>query len=149
MSGERGRRVSAAAFQRMWSDPTLRVDDIAAQLGVTRQAVQHRARQRGLPPRRRPVVLRINDLDTFAAMWTAGVPTKDIMWHFGCSSLTPRNTARRLGLPPRGRAWRATTTLQAFREEDLARRLATAAAETRRAMRAAEMVDRIGRASMA
>lgn len=137
-----GRRISNAEFRRMWLDPAFRVSDIAAELGVTRQAVQCRARARGLPPRRPPAVLAIPDLETFAAMWSAGVPTKDIMAHFACSHLTPRNTAARLGLPRRGRTWRPTTTLHAFREEELGRRLAVSAATARRAHRAVERAAR-------
>lgn len=143
MSVERGRRVSAAEFRRMWLDPDLRVDDIAAELGITRQAVQCRARARGLPQRVPPAVCSIRDLETFAAMWTAGVPTKDIMAHFGVSHLTPRNTAARLGLPPRGRAWQPKTALRAFLEEALARRLAACAAATRRVQRAVDQAARV------
>lgn len=142
MSGARGRRVSLAEFRRMWSDPALCVDDIAAALGVSRQAVRSRARKRGLPPRRKPVALAIRDIGTFAAMWSAGVPTAAIMAHFACSHLTPRNTAARLGLQPRGRAWRAKTTLPAFLKDELGRRLAEAAAGTRSVMRDRAAADR-------
>ena len=119
--GHRGKRISEAEFRRIWFDDQLSVADIAAYLGITRHAVQCRARRRGLPPvrgyKRPTVVVPKERHEMFARMWRAGVRSVDIRKAFGLRySTEPARVARQLGLPPRGRAWRATCTLRGYLE---------------------------------
>lgn len=123
-----GKRVSPAEFRRLWFDQSLRVEDIAAQLGITRQAVTCRARVRGLPSRRtlRVYPVLINDPE-FADMYLAGVGARELAAHYGCHRLLIPKTAARLGLPPRSRGWMPLITMADYRQQRLAKRMAAVA----------------------
>ena len=114
-----GKQVSNAEFRRMWLDPSLSQKDIGRKLGISYQAVRFRAIARGLPPARvvKPWKRSITPdrEDEFRRLWLAGVRTADIQAHFGLSyAADPARSARLMGLPPRGRAWRATCTLAGY-----------------------------------
>lgn len=145
MSSKRGKLISDAEFRRWWADETMCIGDMAARLGVSLHAVSCRAKARGLPARPRTRQLKISDTAEFTAMWNAGVQTRDIMEHFGCSHLTPRNTAARLGLKPRGWGWYSPVRLADYlRDKEaaaMAAAMAASAAETRAVMKLCEMTD--------
>ena len=128
MMPREGKRIAPAEFRRLWLDPSVRVDDLATMLGVTRQAVQQRARARGLSPRPmgRLKQTAINDPE-FPAMWTAGIRAREIAAHYGCHRLTVCKTARRLGLPPRGKQWGPRMNMATYRQLQLAQRMAVVA----------------------
>lgn len=123
----RGKEMSEAAFRRLWNDPALTKEAIGRCLGISSQAVSQRAQSRGLParPPRTYASLCVLPVDEFRDMWLAGVMTRDIIAHFGCSHLTPKNTARRLGLPLRGRSWQHRgITIEEYRQVQLAQAMA-------------------------
>jgi hypothetical protein len=132
----------------MWRDQKMTIRDIAIFLEITPQAVQYRAKSRGLPSRRgypeaaRTAQRKLPEKE-FTHMWLAGVPSKDIIAHFGVSHRTPAKTARRLGLPPRGRGWHAKTTLRDYLQAKITLLMAREAKITRAAMRDAEMIDKL------
>lgn len=142
--GYRGRRVSHAEFARMWADRSLTRVQIAAALGISRQAVTDRARARGLPPRSdtggRPPT-RVNDAD-LRDMWAAGVSPREIAGLYGVSPGVIWRAAARLGLPPHDRAWMPKITLADWRAQ---RALSRLAAETAAALRERDMVDVIAK----
>ena len=139
-----------AAFVALWNNHAVKTQRIADAMGVTRQAVQARAKAMGLPSRGH-IRLRKADPDLLREMWAAGVKTSEIAAHFGmafpaCASLA----AIKLGLPRRVRGasgkrnggWVATITLAQFFEMRLARRMAETAREEQAAAINAEMVER-------
>lgn len=139
-----GKTVSEAEFRRMWMDPSLSAAEIGRRLGITHQAVSHRARQRGLPPRKGPNVTarrRLIDGPEFAAMWQASVSLTDLARLYGCSHGTVCNAARRMGLPPRYTNRWHMITLADYRALQLRAAMAASASETAAALRMAEMVD--------
>lgn len=141
----RGKVMSEAAFARLWADDTVTINEIAARLGVCRQAVSIRAAVRGLPPRKgrykRP---RVEDQHPdIAPMWRANVGLRDMAAHFGCSHTAIIKAADRLGLPKRsGTRWDMISV-----EDYLALRLriamAASARETAAVLKNSQMVDRI------
>ena len=124
-------RYDDATFARLWSCLTITTDEIAASVGVTRQAVGYRAKRMGLPPRskNRRRKAAPNEL---AEMWRAGVRCADIARHFGMAHGACVSTAaRKLGLPPRVRGaagfrnggWARNITLEQYFEDRLRLRL--------------------------
>lgn len=128
MMPKEGKRIAPAEFRRLWLDPSVRVDDLAAMLGITRQAVQQRARARGLSPRPmgRLQLTVINDPE-FPEMWIAGVRAWEIAIHYGCHRVTVCKTARRLGLPPRDKQWGPRMKMATYRQVQLAQRMVAVA----------------------
>lgn len=118
-SARRGRQVSPSEFRRLWFDPSLSQTQIGEMLGISYQAVRFRAIARGLPSARtvKPWVRSVTPQQEaeFRRMWLAGVRSEDIRQHFGMRySSDPARSARLMGLPKRGRAWRATCTIEGF-----------------------------------
>lgn len=139
-----GAKVSEAEFRRMWLDPRISTREIGERLGISYQAVSHRAKVRGLPPRKGANVTarkRAIECDAFAAMWRANVSLADLTRHFGCCHVTISNTARRMGLGPRSANRWNTITLSDFWSAPLREALAERAREEQAALRLAEMVD--------
>lgn len=143
---------SAAQIRRLWADRSLRTEDIAAQMGISRQCLSYRAKALGLPSRvgNHDLQKRGSDAE-FRAMWMAGISVEDMRRHFGYVS--HRGVCQRrkhMGLPTRtrsrgkgnGRGWKETITLAELAERRLASAMAKSAAETRAAMRLAEMSDK-------
>lgn len=99
----RGRSISHAEFTRMWCDPSVRARDIAEYLGVTVQAVHHRAMARNLQPR--PGGGGMNrkvEPTLFREMWMANVSATDIAIYFGLSHPNAvSKRAREWGFPKR------------------------------------------------
>jgi hypothetical protein len=135
MTAHRGRRVSRAEFARMWMDQTITAAQIAETLDISVQAVRQRAITRGLPPRKGgggcrrkidPLMCRL--------MWSANVGLADMAAFFDVHPIGLARRARIWGFPPRDcNRWNATP-IAAFL-------MARSAAETRGAMKMAEMVD--------
>jgi hypothetical protein len=107
------------------------------------QTLSDRAHRAGLPHRKfGPKKVGIGGPE-FPRLWLDGVKTRDLIALYRCDHLAPARHARRLGLPPRGKAWIPKMTLQEWKERQLAARLAASAAETRAALINAEMADRV------
>lgn len=135
------RRIPASLIRKLWLDPTLSREECARIVGLTCANFWRRAKALGLPSRGsggRPVTIR--DEAEFRQMWLAGVSATRIAAHFGVCRDTPLKTARRLGLPPRGKT-RKPLTIEQFQQQELGRLLAREAAITRAALHDAEMVD--------
>lgn len=123
-------RIQREHLEPVWSRLEIPTERIAASLGVSRQALQQRAKRLGLPSRSgnmEPKKL-YRDNETFRRMYLAGVSTREmaeVMGFANCSGVCMR--ARRLGLPYRitpgeaPGAYRAPITLAEFRESELAR----------------------------
>lgn len=135
-------RLPDADFARLWACTRISTDEMAAALGVTRQAVSWRARTMGLPSRaanRR----RKADPALLAEMWLAGVSSAEIARHFGMAHHACATTAARLaGLPARIRSsggtggrggWPRTITLDDFWQLRAADRMRLAATAERAA----------------
>jgi hypothetical protein len=139
MTAYRGKPMSYAEFARLWADTSISIAQIGALAGISQQAVQQRAKARGLPLRGlRGVPRVIQDDDEFKAMWGAGVGRAEMARHFGVCEPLIGIQARRLGLPKRRLHWRKAITVQGWL-------MAREAAVTRAAMRDAEMIDGLRR----
>jgi hypothetical protein len=136
---KRGRRVSEAEFRRLWENEATTIAEIGAYLGISRQAVRFRALRRGLPPRRAGPKISYNKKHepVFVAMYQAGLSRDDIASVLGFSPWSVADIARRLGLQPRARTWRAKTTLAQYREQQIASQMLTVAKAEVAAMRSA------------
>lgn len=134
------KRIPAARIRDVWMDQTISGDEAARIVGLSRVNLWRRAKAMGLPQRRQCGQPRAMPPDAFRALWCAGVRASDIATYFGCGKSTVGNTARRMGLPGRN-GLRGIITLVQFREEQLARRMAASARQTRDALVLAEMVD--------
>lgn len=110
----RDRPFSIAAFRAAWSDPALRLADIAARFQVSRETVRGRARRLGLPPRRRGAraSLPVDELRAMAALDMAHGAIAD---HFGCHWMTVLNARKRLGIPNRSSGRRSSMSAQEYR----------------------------------
>lgn len=127
-----GKRIPNAEIRRVWLDPALTTAQAAAQVGLTRANLWHRAKALGLPPRARGrrAVIPAAEL---AAMWNAGVLAREIAAKWGCHPLTVCASARRLGLTRRPLGSRPAVSMEDFQEQMLGEALAaTAAQETAR-----------------
>ena len=135
MTAHRGKQISEAAFARMWRDPTMTARQIADTLDISVQAVRQRAISRGLPKRKGgggcnrkvdPLMCRL--------MWSANVGLNDMAAFFDVHPIGLARRVRLWGFPPRDcNRWNATPMATFL--------MARSAAETRGAMKAAEMVD--------
>lgn len=139
-----GKTISLAEFRRLWaSDMT--VGQIAEYLGVTRSAVQFRAKRRGLPPKARILTYAPRPpRDVMARMWLAGVRLTDIAAHFGMTYGLAVKLVREFGLPlrPVGGQVRANMVrLEDYLAMELRLALQAAAQAEAPQLRLAEMVD--------
>lgn len=124
----RGLKLSAAEFKRLWQDPTLTTEEIGRRLGIHQTAVCKRATARGFAPRGSMARIAILDTDLFREMWDAGVQIKDMARHFDVSGSNIKRTRQRLGLPNRTRGnSRSFLTLEQFHHDRLARQMARTA----------------------
>lgn len=138
--GNRSIRVSRAAFASMWNDRSCTTDQIAAAFGMHRSTVAPTGQRLGLPPRKtgtKPQIPR----EPFASLWMAGVAAAEIAAELGIGLKHTTIVARRLGLQPRHRNFRAGITLADYRAQLLRAAMAASASETAAALRMAEMVD--------
>lgn len=147
-------RIPPATVRRLWLDTSIRTEDAAAELGITRQGLSDMARRLGLPSRAKNYGLQKRGSDAdFRHMWLAGVSVEDLARHFGYVDHRGVCQRRRMmGLPARtrggkgrGRRWKETISLSEYRERQIAARMDAVAAAERAQMRLAEMVD--GRAT--
>ena len=143
------KRIPPAKVRRLWSDLSMPLDEAARQLGVSRPGLTYIARQLGLPSRAGNYAPQKKGCDEeFVRMWRAGVSLQDLADHFGYAS--HRGVCHRrkaLGLPTRtratgkGRRWEETISLTEWREQQLAGKLAASAAQTKAAIKDADMKD--------
>jgi len=115
-------RAAAVDVRRLWMDQERTLPQAAAALGMSVDALQARATRMKLPPRRggRREVVRPGQEAEFRVMWAAGISARQIGLYFGCSYFATINTARRLGLAPRGANFRPKMTVAQFLEVRLA-----------------------------
>jgi hypothetical protein len=146
------RKINEEVFKLLWADLNIKTERIAQAMGVTRQAVQWRAKHMGLPSREKNRAMK-HDPKLLAEMWDAGVSSAAIAAHFGMADHTSASqAARKMGLRPRVRGpsgyrnggWLPTITVEEFTQIRLAKAMAAAARSEQAAMINAEMVDRSG-----
>lgn len=125
------RDVDPETFARLWNCHQISTKEIAAWMGVTRQAVSDRASRMGLPSRAK-VRKRLVRYDELRELWTAGVASKDIAEYFGLANHSCVSQAvRNAGLPRRKRGkggkthggWIGTISLQEYGQVKLAERM--------------------------
>ncbi|WP_213546386.1 winged helix-turn-helix domain-containing protein [Vannielia litorea] len=145
-AAHRGKTVSNAAFARLWNNHDMTLAEIGAELGISAQAVRFRAAARDLPPRPqfprdRQQCIGPEQEDSFRSMWRYEVGCSDMAAHFGTNMARICKTAERLGLPKRSISrWNKINTGE-WREQRLAGKLAASAAQTRAAIKDADMKD--------
>ena len=128
-------RIPAARIRALWLDPTIRTEDAAKQLGISRQLLSDMASRLGLPSRKGlGGKIRSKGTDAeFRRLWLAGVSLKDMQAYFGYASHRGVCTRReRLGLPLRtrggcGKRWRETISITDYHDALLAEAMAGAA----------------------
>lgn len=133
------KRIPAARIRAVWLDETITTAEAARLLGMTRHNLWRRVRLLGLPPRppgRKPQPI---DDAQLARLWAANVRADDLARLFGMGWLHIGRRAARLGLPRRKPGQPVIPLSEYLAREGLTR----AAAETRAAMRSAEMIDRV------
>jgi hypothetical protein len=137
--------MAEATFARLWLDPSISISEIAATLGVCRQAVTIRAKVRGLPPRSLvapPLRDRLEDrAPELADLWRANVGLQDMAAHFECSHTAIIKAAERLGLPKRSRSRWHKISLDDYRALQLREAMARDAQKCWVQFKAAEMLD--------
>lgn len=114
--------AKATDVRRVWLDSELTLPQAAAAVGMSKDALQARAKDLQLPPRRtgRRERIRPHMEHDFRLMWIAGVSAREIGTHFGCSYFSVINTAMRLKLEMRGSGYRPKMSLAQFFETRLA-----------------------------
>lgn len=97
-------RITRADLEPVWSS-RLTLDQIGKALGVTGQAISHKARRLGLPPRAVGERPRQIDEGLFRRMWLAGVNSREMADHFGYKDGSAICRKRReMNLPARTRS---------------------------------------------
>ncbi|AZB68198.1 hypothetical protein [Cereibacter sphaeroides] len=133
------RRIPPARVRALWADTSRSTQDMAEELGITRQGLSDMARRLGLPKRRTNYEAQKRGSDAlFRELWLAGVSCEEIARHLGYES--HRGVVQRremMGLPQRTRGgprgWRETITMAEFHELQLARLMAAEAEAVRAA----------------
>lgn len=133
-------RVSRAAFERMWLDPTVTTDQIAARFGIHRSTVTPVGKRFGLPPRKQGSKRHAIPAG-FADMWAAGVRGADIAAHYGYSRNYLARVASNAGLPPRKQGGHYLMRLDDYLQVKMALSMARSARIEQAALINAEMVD--------
>ena len=142
MTAHRGKRVSEAEFRRLWADLSISVAEIGETLGIGQQAVTHRARTRGLPPRPKRGAKPACDPADVARLYRAGVALEEIARALACDRKTVSNYVNRLGLTKRGGGrHNPALSLDDYRAMQLREAMARDAEKSRVQFEAAEMVD--------
>lgn len=138
----RGKQVTMAEFTRLWRDSSRPLAQIAAELGISQQAMFMRARLRNLGPRPPFKPNRKMDPALMRQMYLAGVTLKDIGDHFGICAQRVGKAAHDMGLSrPRGSRWHRITIAD-WQTEQLREAMAQDAARCRAAMVEAGMLYR-------
>jgi len=146
----RGKAMAEAEFRRLWADKRVTLAEIGRRLGITESAAHCRGMVRKLPRRghgkehRSPIIP--DRQAEFTALYLGRVKNADMGEYFGVHPDTITKTARRLGLPPRGKSFgHYAITLAAFNEARIAAAWAADAAKTKAAMvRAGMHPSRVG-----
>lgn len=142
----KAKRIPRAEFERLWMVEEWGGQRVADHFGVNRSTVTTWARAFGLPLRLETRVARMvvpaDRVPEMVDMWRRRVKVAEIARHFGCGTRTVYNTMRRHGEGNRGKgSGTLFLTLDAYLQQELARRLAREAMSVRGAWAAAEMVD--------
>lgn len=146
--------ITADVLLPLWQ-AMVTTEGIAKHLGVPDKAIHQAAVRLGLPPRNssrwkcitleqylagvaeKVAEKRARDEAEFAAMWRAGVSASDLAAHLGVNRSNVYARASRNGLKRCG----PKISLAEYLQQQLARRLARAAHDTREAMLGRDMVD--------
>lgn len=131
------KRIPVAKIRDAWLDPTINTTVASAVVGLARSSMWRRAKLQGLPPRKRGRAYQITDTAYFTRLWNGGVRVDHIAAALGVGRGAVFRTRIRLDLAPRPHGLKPV----ALDEFLLREGLAASAAETRAAMRMAEMVD--------
>lgn len=128
----RGKRISDADFRRLYEDRSMTCEQIGALLGISESAVALRAKARGMPLRgcAKPYshLIKPHMEAEFARYWIGGVRSQDIADHYQTFTSVIARTAKRLGLPARGKTWQhRSIPLAQFTEEATISQLASMA----------------------
>lgn len=133
------KRIPAARIRAVWLDEVITSTEAARRLGMTRSNLWRRAAAMGLPARQRTKTRKLDDLALLDRLWRAQVRAADIAAVFGVCASHICNVAAERGLPRRPKGQPVIRLTEYLAREGLTR----AAAETRAAMRSAEMIDRV------
>ena len=130
------RPISRSRLHALWHDDSKTLQQIAEELGLSVDAVQHRARAFGFGKRKQGPKPNHKKPDDFADMWRFGVGTQEIARAVGCGQYTVSRWAREAGLPLRYARLRAQTMQEYLRHKAL-NAVAAKAAHERSAWNAA------------
>jgi len=128
--------ITRELLEPIWSRRDIAIKDIAARLGVTRQAICSKAKTFGLPSRAGNQIKYGSD-DIFRRLWLAGVSTNEIAAALGYSHKSAVGVrSKAMGLPARTRmssdggpgGWPRALTMAQYQEQLLAERMAREAA---------------------
>lgn len=131
--------IPAARIRAVWLDETISGVEAARRLGLTRSTLGLHVRRLGLPARkggRFPSLSPVQRAE-IARLWAASVSARDIAARYGLSLGHVGRVAHRMGLPKRSGGQHVITITEYLLSDGMAR----SAAETRAAMRRADMVD--------
>jgi transposase-like protein len=127
--------ISRARLLELWTDTDRTVKQIAAELGISTDALTRRARAHGFPPRARGAKTVYSPPADFPEMWRFGVGVAAIAREHGCANYTVSRWAREAGLPLRYQRLKARTMAE-YIEHTLAKQMAQGAAKERAAWHA-------------
>lgn len=118
--------VSISALRASYGDRTRSTAQIAAAFGMSTRTLHKIAKQHGWAPRPTRKISAKVSLDALRPLWLAGLSAKNIGQMIGTSTQAVQAYAWRHGLR-RPRGWRPTCTIEQYREQNLAERMAEAA----------------------
>ncbi|WP_323041127.1 hypothetical protein [Gemmobacter sp.] len=135
------KRIPAARIRAVWLDETIAGTEAARRVGLTRSVLGLHAKRLGLPPRKsgRLHALSAAQRAELARYWAASICAGDLAARYGLSVGHVGRLAHQMGLPRRPSGFRGVALADYLLRDGMAR----AAAETRAAMRSADMVDRL------
>ncbi|WP_146010354.1 MerR family transcriptional regulator [Acidimangrovimonas sediminis] len=123
------KHIPASQIRKVWLDSSLTTAQAAAEVGLSRSNLWHRAKHLGLPQRKQGNRYLNLDADQLRDLWIAGVDGNEIARHFGCSRAAISAWCGRLGLPPRPNGGRRRyLTMAEYRELKLAEKMRDQAA---------------------
>lgn len=134
------KRIPASEIRKVWLEPGLTTQQAADKVGLSRSNLWRRAKALGLPAKSRRTHISPLDCREFRILWDAGVAAADIANLFGVTMMHVCDFARGRQFPRRPRGHRPVS-LAEYRSAQLVGAMRQAAAETRSAMRNAEMLD--------
>lgn len=97
-------KFSEARLRKLWADPKVSREQIAAEFGYSPRWISKFVRDLGLNPRwGHPPIVEV-DSQLIKAKWKQGLPEREIAELAGCSRATVARRAREMGLKRRKRS---------------------------------------------